>query len=119
MKQFLKISCSTLVAACLFSLTAVNWVAADVPKAPMEEVREKIIQLIEEPTWEDQSIDEMTSTLHFTINSRDELVVLTVETDYPFVDRFLKKRLNYQKVTSANVRGRYAMKITLKNGSSR
>ena len=114
MKQIVKFSLVTLL---WFSASVVAWTAEDPVDDSIDQVRKEIIQLLAEPNMQGMEKSHVTSTLHFTINNKNELVVLMVDSEDDFADRFLKHRLNYKKVTTSKVRGQYAMKITLKNGS--
>ena len=114
MKQLMKLIALMVL---LFSINYAGWANSHAGGDPVQEIRAKIIQLIGEPEFSDSKVKKMTSTLHFTINTNQELVVLRVDTDYKFCDQFFKERLNYKKVSNSKMSGRYAMKITLKNGS--
>lgn len=87
------------------------------PDEGINEIRAHIIKLLGEPDMKGIDEAEMQSILHFTVNEKNQLVVLSVDTDHEFIDQYLKNRLNYRKVTTANLRGRYSMKVILKNGS--
>jgi len=93
--------------------------ASDIDPAQdrLENVRTQIVQYIEEPDLSGTNIEEVQATLHFFINKESELVVVYVDSDDQFVDRFLKERLNYKEISDNLLRGAYAMKITIKNGS--
>ncbi|NND06033.1 MAG: hypothetical protein HKN87_06620 [Saprospiraceae bacterium] len=83
----------------------------------LQKVREQIIEFIDHPDVSRFDFDQAESTLHFLINKNNEIVVLYVDTQSDFVDDYLKSRLNYKQLKNTRLRGRYAMKITLKNGS--
>ena len=116
MKNLLKLICVVAVSL----LLPLQGMAKDIKPNSSESidvVREEIIRLIGQPDLSEIDEKQMESTLHFMVTSSHELVVLRVETKHEFLDRYLKRKLNYRKVSSTNVFGRYAMKITLKNGS--
>ena len=96
------------------SLTA-HTIAPD--PSTLQKVREQIIAFIANPDVSSFDFDQAESTLHFLINKNNEVVVLYVDTQSNFVDDYLKSRLNYRQLKNTRLRGRYAMKITLKNGS--
>ncbi len=53
---------------------------------------------------------DMTATVRFTLNSKNEIVVLSVDTDDQVLESFVKSRMNYEKVNLPNVKkGRYYM----------
>ena len=47
---------------------------------------------------------DMTANVKFTLNADQEIVVLSVDSDNPSLVKFVKGRLNYQKVETANFR---------------
>lgn len=47
--------------------------------------------------------DDLTAQVRFTLNNEGEIVVLSVSTDFDQMERFVKNRLNYQKVDLNNV----------------
>lgn len=47
--------------------------------------------------------DDLTAQVRFTLNEEGEIVVLSVSTDFDQMERFVKNRLNYQKVDLNNV----------------
>ncbi len=100
-----------------FALTGLANANPDPKKEDLKEVRAQIIELIEKPDFSQVDLDQEESTLHFMINKDNELVVLYVDTKNDYVDSYLKSRLNYKKLEDTHVKGRFAMKITLKNGS--
>ncbi|OQD42056.1 hypothetical protein [Croceivirga radicis] len=52
--------------------------------------------------------NDLTANVKFTINQDGEIVVLSVDTTDDSLERFVKSRLNYQKVKAEDVKeGRY------------
>lgn len=83
----------------------------------LENVRTQITEYLENPDLSGTEIREAEATLHFIINKESELVVVYVDSQEAFVDRYLKERLNYKKLENNLLRGPYSMKIRIKNGS--
>ncbi|MCJ7466545.1 MAG: hypothetical protein MUO53_07610 [Maribacter sp.] len=48
--------------------------------------------------------NDLTANVSFTLNKDGEMVVLTVDTDNPVLEGFVKSRLNYKKVELATYR---------------
>ena len=99
-----------------FGTTMVTHGAEPDPSA-LKKVREQIVKMIQKPDLSYIDFDQVESTVHFLVNKNSEVVVLYVDTKDEFVDNYLKSRLNYKQLKDTQLRGRYAMKVTLKNGS--
>lgn len=97
--------------------TTTNVLATDPEPSDLKNVREQIVKLIQNPDLSYIDFDQVESTVHFLVNKNSEVVVLYVDTKDDFADNYLKSRLNYKQLKDTQLRGRYAMKITLKNGS--
>ncbi len=82
----------------------------------LKEVRSQIITMLGSPDMSKLETKELESTLHFLINKNSELVVLYVDTKHEFADKYLKYKLNYKKLKATQLRGRFSMKVTIKNG---
>lgn len=80
-----------------------------------DEIRGQIIRLLGKPDL--TSIKSLTTEaqLHFVVNQKNEIVVLTVDTDDQFIDTYLKSRLNYKVIPAGTAGVQYKMKVTLKN----
>ncbi len=85
------------VALALFALQATTAFAS--PVKPNKQLRAEIVQIIgtECPYQLDQK--ECTAEVLFTINSKGELIVLTVNSENENAESFIKNKLNYKKVT--------------------
>lgn len=81
-----------------------------------DDIRSELIKLITKPDFRRTNIEKTESLVHFTINQRNEVVVLVVDTDDLVVNQFLKSRLNYKKLSSAVVGKKYSVKVTINNG---
>jgi hypothetical protein len=78
------------------TLAAANPIADKVNK---EEVCQEIGQLLKGPLFE---LDEDTyASVILIVNSENELVVLSVDTEDEQVERFIKNRLNYKKLKNS------------------
>ncbi len=62
----------------------------------------QIYEMLEDNSFEVQ-YTELTADVRFTINNKGELVVLSVETKNDVLEKFVKSRLNYQKVDAGVV----------------
>ena len=75
----------------------------------------QIYEMLKQNNFELQ-YNELTADVRFTINEKGEVVVLSVDTKNDVLEKFVKSRLNYQKVESAQpVEGRIytvAVRIT-------
>jgi len=101
---------------CLLAFSATGMAVNDEPK---EALRKEIFELIDNPNLTYSGIQEAEGILHFTINKNNELVVLSVETETPFIEEYLKSRLNYYKLKAEIPRREeYKLKITIKNGAA-
>lgn len=117
MDFFKSILKAATVALLLLGATTLVSASEDPKEEAAKQVRTKVTELIAEPYFLDNDVEKMESMVYFMITEKDEIVVLYVDTDHVFAEQFIKERLNYEKVSDSLLRGRYAMKITLKNGS--
>ncbi len=83
------------------TLTAANPIADKVNK---EEVSQEIAQLLKGPLFE-LDVDTAASVI-LIVNSENELVVLSVDTEDEQVERYIKNRLNYKKLKNSLERGK-------------
>ena len=63
-----------------------------------QKLKKEIGELLDKPTFNVE--DELTAYVTFTLNDKDEIVVLTVDSDSSLVESFIKNRLNYKKVAT-------------------
>jgi hypothetical protein len=84
-----------VVAVALFTL---NIAVAENPIKPSEELRSDIIQLIGTESPFDFEKDESTVEVIFTVNSKNEIIVLYADTKNQEMENFIKNKLNYKKV---------------------
>ncbi len=57
---------------------------------------------------------EVNALVSFLINEKDEIVVLSVETDNKAVEDYIKNRLNYKKISKETISPFKALKIPVK-----
>ena len=80
-------------------LFTINMTAANLtPINPTQELRTEIVDLIGSNYMDQIIADELEADVLFTVNSKKELIVLSVETDNDQLESYLKSRLNYKKV---------------------
>ncbi|NNJ88953.1 MAG: hypothetical protein HKP53_06095 [Eudoraea sp.] len=88
-----------LAAALLF--TAGNLFANDYKTAdPKKDLAIQISQLLKNNSFVVEEQD-LTAKVLFTLNSENEIVVISVDTEDEILERFVKSRLNYQAVELA------------------
>ena len=81
------------------TLFAMNASAAVIePVKPTEKLRAEIIELIGTNCPFEFDKDACTAEVLFTINNKNEIVVLTVISENPAADRYIKNNINYVKV---------------------
>jgi len=90
-----------LVASALFIGTLISAAAEPAPVVKTKFSHE-IAKLLENPNFD----MEVTTSVSFVINSEEEIVVLSVDTNNLVVERFIKSRLNYAKIESDLVYGK-------------
>ena len=71
--------------------------AADLPIDPTSAFKYEVEKLLEDLPIELEEEEKMVN-LTITFNKNNEIVVLSVECDDPYVRSVIKKRLNYKKV---------------------
>jgi predicted sulfurtransferase len=100
-----KVSLLLVVSALLISG---NVLAAEGVPGPKKKSESKICTqiegLLEINRFDFQNDSDLTAFVRFTVNSENEIVVLSVETEDERLEGYVKARLNYNKVTDQNVR---------------
>ncbi len=92
-----------LVALVLFAGTLTSYAAVD-PVVTSNETTKEITKLLENPEFViDENID---AFLTFIINKNNEIVVLSVDCDVESVSKFIKSRLNYNKLGTELKKGK-------------
>ena len=83
---------------------------------PSKTLSEQIDKLLSDKMFKFKSGSEIFAVVYFTINTDNEIVVLTVATDDQALETYLKRRLNYAKVdvgTSCKVGGSYKIPVRI------
>ncbi|MFS4456229.1 hypothetical protein [Maribacter sp. 2304DJ31-5] len=62
----------------------------------------QISKMLSENSFSGQEIG-LTAQVRFTLNNKGEIVVLSVDTKFAKLERFIKSRLNYQKVEISEI----------------
>jgi len=81
----------------LMVFSAMIVMASSTMETPSEKLREQIIELLESPKIEfDTEI--ISANINFTLNQKGEIVILTIDTNNPVLERYIKNKLNYKKI---------------------
>ena len=82
------------------TLFTINATAANFhPIKPADELRIEIVDMIGSDYIDEMMIaDQYEANVLFTVNSKKELIVLSVDTDNEQLESYLKWKLNYKKV---------------------
>ena len=84
-----------IVAIALFTL---NLSAAESPVKPNDLLRADIVQLLGNDCQADFSKADCSVEVIFTINSKSEVIVLSINAPSRISESFIKRKLNYKKV---------------------
>ena len=87
-----------------FSLLALNIYATENPIKPTDKMRADIIEYIGTTCPYDYDKNECTAEVLFTVNSNDEIIILSVISPNAKAEPYLKSKLNYKKVTNESKR---------------
>ena len=83
-----------------FTLFAMNVSAAVIdPVKPTSQLRSEIVDLIGDNCPYDYDKNECSAEVLFTINTKSELIVLSVLSPNPKAETYLRSKLNYKKVS--------------------
>ena len=82
-------------------------------------IREGFASKIESPADDILQFSEETAIVHFTINTMNEIVILTTGTSNPDLDAFIKRTLNYERIDVKNILmgSDYYIKVTFKKSN--
>ena len=93
----------SLVVLAAMLLATGNVLANDVKgENPTKNLSIQISEMLSENNFSEMHKD-LTAQVRFTLNSDGEIVVLSVNTKFDKMERFVKSKLNYQKVNLAEV----------------
>ncbi len=68
------------------------------PIKPTDQLREEIVDIIGSNLLDDFEESEYTAEVLFTVNSDQELIVLSVNSESDIAEDYLRDKLNYKKV---------------------
>lgn len=81
---------------------------------PEQKLRNEIAALLDKPEIIVEK-EELSANIEFTVNSNDEIVVLTVNSEEDNITEYVKTRLNYKKIEAGvSNKGTKVFKLTLK-----
>ena len=90
-----------IVAIALFTL---NLSAAESPVKPNELLRADIVQLLGDNCPAEFNNKTCSMDVIFTINSKSEVIVLSVNAPNKITEEFIKRKLNYKKVSYRTIK---------------
>lgn len=70
---------------------------------PQSKICSQIYDLLHENRFEIKNNGDLTASVRFILNSENEIVVLSVDTEDARLEGFVKARLNYHKVADQNI----------------
>lgn len=79
------------------------------------ELRDEITDMIGHPRMDESNV-EARVTLHFTVNAKNQVVVLTTNNEE--FDEYIKDRLNYQELekSTATINEKYTLPLIIRKG---
>lgn len=86
----------TLLACAVFLLNVPNALAN--PIKPTDELRNEIVDIIGFSFFDDFEESEYSAEVVFTVNSENELIVLSVDSESDDAEEYLRDKMNYKKV---------------------
>jgi uncharacterized membrane protein YgaE (UPF0421/DUF939 family) len=93
----------SLVVVAVMLLATGNVLANDTTtENPTKSLSSQISAMLSENNFSKEQSD-LTAQVRFTLNTDGEIVVLSVSTDFEKMERFVKNKLNYQKVNLIEV----------------
>ena len=108
----------SFVFAAALLLSAGNIFASEVPTSsenPKAKICTQIESLLEESNgYNLGEADELSAMVRFMLNDDKEIIVLSVDTPDERLERFVKARLNYEKVSDQNLKKGKAYKIPVR-----
>ena len=84
-----------------FALLTVQIAAASTnPIKPTDELRVEMVELIGSSSLDidDMSADEFSAEVLFTVNAKQEIIILSVDSENDQLESYLQRKLNYKKV---------------------
>lgn len=95
-----------LVGLCLLCTMAFagKGLALENPMTINDVLRERIVKLLDRPDLSKYDGQNFQAEVEFMITRQQQIVVLAVYTSNPFLDEYIKEKLNYQKIGIRDVR---------------
>lgn len=93
--KLLKLSVLTTLCALVLSAQAF---AHETPKSVNEDLKEKIVNLVDRPDLSSLEGSTFHTEIEFIITRQNQVLVLAVYTDNTFLDEYIKEKLNYRNV---------------------
>ncbi len=89
----------TVVIVAILASTSVFANDKNIGETVQQKLRKEIIELLEQPSFEIEK-SSIEAEIEFTLNAKNEIVILTVDSDKDIVANYVKSKLNYKKVNS-------------------
>jgi len=67
---------------------------------PTETLRKEVAKIVHSPELMKHGINEAIANIQFTVNEKNEVQVLDIETSYPFLEAFIEQRLTNRKLNT-------------------
>jgi len=87
-------------------------------KTPESDLRDEIVALLNAPQF-DLEKEEILAEVQFTLNAKNEIVVLSVDSENVQIDTYVKNELNYRKLENSNYKKGKVYTMPLKIMKSR
>ena len=97
----------------LATFTVFSADAKNKPDSPEQLLRDKISELVRKPDLKLVPIHEREVTVEFIITHDNKVVVLDVDTYNAILEKYIKEKLNYQKISVKGVRKMMPYRIKL------
>ena len=114
---------SNLIFATFFLLVSTGMSAENTPVISNsyneDVIRKGFASKLDSPADDILQFSEETTIVHFTINTMNEIVILTTGTSNPDLDAFIKRTLNYERIDVKNIvmERDYFIKVTFKKSN--
>lgn len=109
---------ASITFALLFGFSLLNATTPDLNDnntySPGKSLRKELVKMMDRPELNKNGIKDAEAEVRFLVNEYNEVQVLSVTTDNPYLEAFIKNRLNGQKVNTAEVSAftKYNLKIS-------
>lgn len=91
----MKMTALVLLSSLFFS---VHGFSHETPRSVNEELREKIVKLVDRPDLSSLRGNKFHAEIEFIVTRQNQVLVLAVYTDNTYLDEYIKGRLNYRHV---------------------